>query len=140
MMRKIAVVLVTILLLAFTTSGLGCGNNEPGPEDTVHQMFKALEAGDFQKAVSYTTIEQPEWLLEKQQEMFKSVDIENLILKTISESENEAILEAEYDIEFTVYVYNEFTTKQHNTMTVKLVRVDDRWLISDIIQSDALSS
>jgi len=135
-MVKIEVFVVTILLLELVVGSLGCRGGQPGPEDTVRQMFAACEAGDLHKAASYMTTEQPEWLIEQQQGMIREVDIQNLDLSVISESENEATLKAAYDIEFKGAVFNEFIIKQHNTQTVKLVRVNGRWLISDIVETD----
>ena len=134
---KSTVVLLIILLLGLTAAALSC-SSEPGPKDTVRQMFDATEAGDWQKAASYMTgvMEQPEWLIEQQQSIIESVDINNLKLSVMSESENDATLKAEYDIEIRGAVFSDFTIEQHNTQTVKLVRVEDRWLITEIVRFD----
>ena len=135
-LELLASALAVLLSVMLAFGALGCGGNESEPERTVRQMFDALEGNDLEKAESYMTgaMEQPQWLLDQQQAMIDNVDIDNLKLEVIPEEKDEVTLKADYDIELTLWTG--FVYQHHNTQTVSVVRIDDRWLVSHVVGAD----
>ena len=97
------------------------------PSDTVKEYYKALQKPDYQKALSYTDIANPEEVqkqVEKFQNFnFKVIDFE-IVSETISEDGNSAVVETKCT---TTSSFN--AEPEEDTKKLNLVKVDGKWKI-----------
>ena len=119
-MKKLIVILCAFVAVFGLTS---CKSSSPS--DTVKAYYKALQAGDYEKALSYTDITDQEVIqkqIEKCKELdFKVVDFE-ILSENVSEDGNSATVEVKTSVTF------EGETDEA-TQKLKLVKVDGKWKI-----------
>jgi hypothetical protein len=126
---KAALVLCLVVLVGITIAG--CGGGEPGPEDAVRGMFKAMEAKDAEKIGEYCTEDIREdvvAIMEMSFELIDSMKVRNLELTVASETENTATVDFECDYE--IEAFGE-TETSHESDSIDLEKVDGKWLISE---------
>ena len=131
---KVVLVLALAALLGSTL--LGCGGGGSGPEDTVRGALRAMEAMDAEKMVTYFTEEMSEDVEFGMEVVFALIDeikISNVETKVLSQTEDEATVEVEFDLETTVF---DETEEEHVTEPFNLVKEDGKWLISEFEMSD----
>lgn len=127
---KVVLVLALVALGGCTLVGCGGGS---GPEATVRGAFKAMEAKDAEKLATYFTEDvNDEMVAEAQQyfDIFDSIKIANLKLTVVSQTEDAATIEAEYDFELKAFGQ---TSQEHQSDTMDLVKVNGKWLITEPI-------
>ena len=119
-MKKLIVILCAVVAVFGLTS---CKSSSPS--DTVKAYYKALQAGDYEKALSYTDITDQEVIqkqIEKCKELdFKVVDFE-ILSEKISEDGNSATVEVKSTVTSS---FNE--EPEESTKEMKLVKVDGKW-------------
>lgn len=123
---------VLVLALVALVSGvlIGCSSGGSGPEATVQGMFKAMAAKNADKVGSYCTEDIREDVVSTMEVTFALVDsikITNLKTTVASQTDDTAIVDAEYDFE--IKAFGE-TNKDHQSDTIDLVKVDGKWLIN----------
>ena len=123
-MKKLVVVLCALVGVLGMAS---CKSSSPS--DTVTAYFKALQAGDYEKALSYTDISDQEEI-QKQLEKFKTFDIKvvdfEILSEKISDDGKNAVVEVKSS------QTSSFSSKpEENTKELKLVKVDGKWKIHD---------
>ena len=108
------------MVLALTPIALatGCSGN-PGSEQTVHRYFAAVSNGDSERMAETFVAEVAEGI---KLAVLPRISIENLVIKTVSETEDTAEVTAEYDTDFPV--------PTHIKVRFILVKIDGDWLIS----------
>ena len=130
-MRKLAIVLIPLLLLALVVGAIGCGVGGRGPEDTLRGFYEAIEAKDAAKVASYFTEDVGAELMPYFEADFANYDkikIADLKMSVVSETEDAATVEAEYDWETTAFGE---TNGGHQIETIELAKVDGKWLIAE---------
>ena len=131
---KVVLVLALAALLGSTL--LGCGGGGAGPEDTVRGALEAMEAMDAEEMATYFTEEMSEDVEFGMEVVFALIDeikISNVETKVLSQTEDEATVEVEFDLETTVF---DETEEEHVTEPFNLVKEDGKWLISEFEMSD----
>ena len=131
---KVVLVLALAALLGSTL--LGCGGGGASPEDTVQDALKAMEAMDAEEMATYFTEElreDVEFGMELAFVFIDEIKISNLKTKVLSQTEDEATVEADFDVETTVF---DETEEEHVTEPFNLVKEDGKWLISEFEMSD----
>ena len=123
-MKKLVVVLCALVAVLGMAS---CKSSSPS--DTVTAYFKALQACDYEKALSYTDISDQEEI-QKQLEKFKTFDIKvvdfEILSEKISDDGKNAVVEVKSS------QTSSFSSKpEENTKELKLVKVDGKWKIHD---------
>lgn len=121
-MRKIllfiSVITVALLMAACSSSS---------PKDVTNNYYKALQKGDFEKALSYTTVEDDEEI-KKEVEKMKGIEMDikdyEIVSETISEDGQTAEVEVKYN--FTSSFNSE---PKESTNTVKLEKQNGKWKI-----------
>jgi len=101
------------------------------PEATVKGMFKAMEAKNADKVGSYCTEDIREDVVSTMESSFAFIDsikITNLKTTVASQTEDTATIDAEWDFE--IKAFGE-TSKEHQSDSIGLVKVDGKWLISE---------
>jgi len=122
------VVLVLALAALLGVSLVACGG-ESGPEDAVKGALKAFGAMDAEKTASYFPEEEREELISGLEIAFAFVDdMKVLNIKTglVSQTEDTATVDAEWDMEGTLFGQKE---TEHVDDTMRLEKVDGTWLI-----------
>lgn len=132
-MRKLGIVLTPILILVLIIVAIGCGSEEvtSAPKETVREYLEALEAMDANSMANFCTGEARVDAL-SYADLFAAADkteISSIRIEVVSQSETEATVEYECDIEITVQ--NEMGG-YYEQDTMHLVREGDRWLIDTI--------
>lgn len=119
-MKKLIVILCAVVAVFGLTS---CKSSSPS--DTVKAYYKALQAGDYEKALSYTDITDQE-VIQKQIEKYKEFDIKvvdfEILSEKISEDGNSATVEVKSTVTSSFQEEPEESTKE-----MKLVKVDGKW-------------
>lgn len=119
-MKKLIVILCAVVAVFGLTS---CKSSSPS--DTVKAYYKALQAGDYEKALSYTDITDQE-VIQKQIEKYKEFDIKvvdfEILSEKISEDGNSATVEVKNTVTSSFNQEPEESTKE-----LKLVKVDGKW-------------
>ena len=119
-MKKLIVILCAVVAVFGLTS---C--NSSSPSATVKAYYKALQAGDYEKALSYTDITDQE-AIQKQIEKYKGFDIKvvdfEILSEKISEDGNSATVEVKSTVTSSFQEEPEESTKE-----MKLVKVDGKW-------------
>lgn len=123
-MKKLIVVLCVIAAVFGMTS---CKSTSPS--DVVKDYYKALQAGDFQKAMTYTDLASDEEI-QKQIQKYQNFDVKvvsyEVLSETISDDGNSAVVEVKHAV--TSSFDSEPTEK---TDKLNLVKVDGKWKIHE---------
>jgi len=124
---------ILVLALAALVGGvvIGCSGGGSGPEATVKGMFKAMAAKNADKVGSYCTEDIREDVVSTMKVTFALIDsikITNLKTTVASQTDDTAIVDAEYDLEMKVFGE---TSKEHQSDSMDLVKVDGKWLINE---------
>lgn len=128
---KLVAVLVLAVVLVSAVFGCG-GGSDSGPEKAVRGALKALEEMDAEKLSTYFTAESREDLIVGMDLAFALIDefkIFNVVTKVVSQTEDRATVEGEWDIEITEI---DETEKDHVVQPIELVKVDGEWLIDEL--------
>jgi hypothetical protein len=119
-MKKLIVILCAVVAVFGMTS---CKSSSPS--DTVKAYFKALQAGDYEKALSYTDITDQE-AIQKQIEKYKGFDIKVVDFEILSEKISDDGNSATVEVKSTVTSsFNE--EPEESTKEMKLMKVDGKW-------------
>lgn len=119
-MKKLIVILCAVVAVFGMTS---CKSSSPS--DTVKAYFKALQAGDYEKALSFTDITDQE-AIQKQIEKYKGFDIKVVDFEILSEKISDDGNSATVEVKSTVTSsFNE--EPEESTKEMKLVKVDGKW-------------
>ena len=124
------VVLVLSLVALVGGVVIGCSGGGSGPEATVKGMFNAMAAKNADKVGSYCTEDIREDVVSTMEASFAildSIKITNLKTTVASQTDDTAIVDAEYDFE--IKAFGE-TNKDHQSDSIDLVKVDGKWLIN----------
>lgn len=112
-------VVVAVLMMASCSS--------PSPKDITNDYYKAIQKGDFEKALSYTTVSDSEEI-KKEVEKMKGLEVKipefEIVSEEISEDGNTAVVEVKY--KFTSSFNSE---PEESTNEVKLIKEDGKWKI-----------
>ena len=112
-------IVATALILASCSS--------TSPKDVTNSYYKALQKGDFEKALTYTTVEHNEEV-KKEVEKMKGLEVKipeyEIVSEEISEDGQSAVVEVKY--KFTSSFNSE---PEESTNNVKLVKQDGKWKI-----------
>jgi len=125
------IVLALALGALFGASLLGCGGSGSSPEDTVRGVLKAMEAQNAHKVGSYFREEYRTLVISSMESAFDYIDkikISNLKTNVLSQTEDEAVIESEFD---STQTYFGQTDTEHAKETWTLCKADGKWLISD---------
>jgi len=125
---KVMLVVALVVLLGPTL--LGCGGGA-GPEATVRDCLKAMEAKDAEKMASYFVADMRDEMLAQMEMTFEMVDeikISNMKTEVVSQEGDRATVELEFDMEMTIQGQ---TSEQHMKETTELERVGGKWLITE---------
>lgn len=97
------------------------------PSNVVKDYYKALQAGDFKKAMTYTDLATDEDI-QKQIEKYQSFNIKiqdfEILSETIAEDGNSAVVEVKQTM---TSAFNE--EPKEDTKKLELVKVDGKWKI-----------
>jgi hypothetical protein len=102
----------------------------------VRGALGAMEAMDAEEMATYFTEELREEVEFGMEVFFVFIDeikISNVKTKVLSQTENEATVEVEFDLETTGF---DETEEEHITEPYNLVKEDGKWLISEFEMSD----
>lgn len=123
-MKKFIILLCAVAAVFGMTS---C--KKASPTDTVNAYYKALQAGDYEKAFTYTDITDKEEV-KKQIEKFQGFNVKivsyEILSETISDDGNSAVVEVKQS---TTSAFNE--TPEEETKKLDLVKVDGKWLLHE---------
>jgi len=125
---KVVLVLTLVALVGGVV--IGCSGGGSGPEATVKSMFNAMAAKNADKVGSYCTEDIREDVVSTMKVTFALIDsikITNLKTTVASQTDDTAIVDAEYDLEMKAFGE---TNKDHHSDTIDLVKVDGKWLIN----------
>lgn len=121
-MKKLFVILCAVVAVFGLIS---CKSSSPSA--TVEAYYKALQAGDYEKALSYTDITDQE-AIQKQIEKYKGFDIKVVDFEILSEKVSEDGNSATVEVKSTVTSsFNE--APDESTKKMELVKVDGKWKI-----------
>lgn len=117
-----------LLVLSIVATGLlmaSCGSSSP--KEVTNNYYKALQKGDFEKALSFTTLDDQEEV-KKEIEKMKGLEVKipefEIISEEIAEDGENAVVEVKY--KFT----SSFNTEpEESTNNVKLIKKDGKWKI-----------
>lgn len=123
-MKKIIVLLCAVVAVLGMTS---C--KKSSPSDTVNAYYKALQAGDYEKAFTYTDLTDQEEI-QKQIQKFQGFNIKivnyEILSETVSDDGNSAVVEVK---QTTTSSFNE--TPEEDTKKLDLVKKDGKWLLHE---------
>ncbi len=100
---KVVLVLSLMALIGLTLAGCGGGSS---PEATVQGAFKAMAAKDAEKLGSYFTEDIREQVVSDADLAFTlldKIDISNLKIEKVSQTEDAATLKLDYDYQVTAF-------------------------------------
>ncbi|MCR4965340.1 MAG: DUF4878 domain-containing protein [Bacteroidales bacterium] len=121
-MKKIIIIVCAVIAACCFAS---CG--APTPSDTVNDYYKALQAGDYEKALSYTTLTDQEDI-QKHVKKLEGADLKISKYEVVSETISEDGETASVDVNCTsTSAYSD--KPEEDTNTLKLVKVDGKWKI-----------
>jgi hypothetical protein len=126
---KVVLVLTLVALVGGVV--IGCSGGGSGPEATVKGMFNAMAAKNADKVGSYCTEDIREDVVSTMKFSFALVDsikITNLKMTVASQTEDAATVDAEWDFEMKAFGE---TSKEHQSDSIDLVKVDGKWLINE---------
>ncbi|MBQ3740132.1 MAG: DUF4878 domain-containing protein [Bacteroidales bacterium] len=114
-----SVVVVALLLVA-------CGSSSP--KDVTNSYYKALQKGDYEKALSYTTAVDDKDEIQKEIKKMEGLDVKipeyEIVSEEISDDGQTAVVEVKY--KFTSSFNSE---PEESTNKVKLIKQDGKWKI-----------
>lgn len=128
---KVVPVLLLVALLGSSLTAGGCDRG-PGPEDVVHEALAAMDNMVPEKMAVYFTEDTRKELIQSVGAFFDAIDeleIDNINTVVVSQTEDTATVEGEWDIDVT---RSEVTESDHMVQTVELVKVEGAWLISNL--------
>ena len=128
---KVVLVLLLVALLGSSLTAGGCDSG-PGPEGVVREALAAMDDMDAEKMAAYFTEDTREELIQSVSMFFATIDemeIYNLDTAVVSQTEDRATVNGEWDIDVT---RSEVTESDHMVQTVELVKVGGAWLISNL--------
>lgn len=117
-----------LLFLSIFVAGLlmaSCGSSSPS--EVTNSYYKALQKGDFEKALTYTTIEDKAEIkqeIEKMEGLEVKIPEFDIVSEEIAEDGTTAVVEVKY--KFTSSFNSE---PEESTNNVKLVKKDGKWKI-----------
>ena len=121
-MKKLFVILCAAIAVFAMAS---CSSSSP--KSTVDAYYKALKAGDFEKALTYTDITDQE-AIQDQLEKYKGFDIKildyEILSETVSDDGNSAVVQVKQSMTSS---FNK--EPKEDTKDLKLVKVDGKWKI-----------
>ena len=123
---KVVLVLSLMAVIGLTLSGCGGGS---GPEATVQGAFKAIEAKNAEKLGSYFTEDIRDQVVSEADLFFTlidKIDISNLKIENVSQTEDAATLRLDYDYQVTAFGQ---TSTDHRNVEIELTNVGGKWLI-----------
>ncbi|MBP5563648.1 MAG: DUF4878 domain-containing protein [Bacteroidales bacterium] len=121
-MKKLFVILLAVVAVFGLTS---CKSNSPSK--VVDNYYKALQAGDYQKAMTYTDLVDQEEI-QKQIEKYQGFDVKIISYEVVSETIAEDGNTAEVEVKQSAT--SSFNSEpKEDTKTLKLVKVDGKWKI-----------
>lgn len=123
-MKKLFVILFAVAAVFGLAS---CSSSSPS--GTVKAYYKALQAGEFEKALSYTDITDQEEI-QKQAAKLKSFDVKiidfEILSEKISDDGNSAVVEVKQTSTSAMNSQPEESKK-----TLELVKVDGKWKLHE---------
>lgn len=124
-MKKIVLfVSAVILVFAFTS----CGNTT-SPKDVVNDYYAALQKGDFEKALSYTTMTNSEEIqqsVKKMQGIEFNVSEYEILDEEIAEDGNSATVKVKFS-----YTSSFNKNPEEKNETLNLIKEDGKWKIKE---------
>lgn len=124
----LAVGLVALLGCTLLACG-GGGAAASTPEGTVRNYLSAMQSQDVERMAACSTGQEKEDILDTGQDMFSGVNtirISNIDIEVVSQSEDEAMVEATYHIKVTM---EGGTYEDDNYGSADLVKIDGKWYI-----------
>lgn len=119
--------LIVIICAVAAVFGMASCNSS-SPSKTVDAYYKALKAGDFEKALTYTDITDSEEIQE-QLEKYKGFDIKildyEILSETVSDDGNSAVVEVRQSMTSS---FNK--EPKEDTKKLNLIKVDGKWKIN----------
>ena len=123
-MKKLIVILLAVAAVFGMTS---CKSSSPSK--VVTNYYKALQAGDLEKAMTYTDLATDEEI-QKQIEKFKTFEIKvldfEIVSETIADDGNSAVVEVKQTV---TSAFN--SEPKEDTKKLNLVKVDGKWKIHE---------
>ena len=123
-MKKLIVILLAVAAVFGMTS---CKSSSPSK--VVTDYYKALQAGDLEKAMTYTDLATDEEI-QKQIEKFKTFEIKvqnfEIVSETIADDGNSAVVGVKQTI---TSAFN--SEPKEDTKKLNLVKVDGKWKIHE---------
>jgi hypothetical protein len=129
--KPAVITIITILLFSACSSSSSTPDSEVIPllEETINGYLSALQAEDVVDAVNYLTDVSLSSGLSFYFNTFDSWEFSNIEITVISQSGKKAGATVERDVAKTT---GDETTVEHMFETVKLVKVDGKWLIESM--------
>ena len=122
-MKKLFTIMSVVIAALLLVS---CGSSSP--KDVTNSYYKALQKGDFEKALSYTTVVAAEDEIQKEIKKMEGLDVKipeyEIVSEEISEDGQTAVVEVKY--KFTSSFNSE---PEESTNKVKLIKQDGKWKI-----------
>lgn len=118
-------ILLFIGMIATAAIMFSCSS--PTPKDVTSSYYKAIQKGDFEKAMGYTTVEDNEEI-KKEVDKMKGLEIKISDFEIVSEeiSDDGESAEVEVKYKFTSSFNSE---PEESTNKVKLTKEDGKWKI-----------
>ena len=121
-MKKLIVIVLAVVAVFGLTS---CKSSSPSK--VVDNYYKALQAGDYQKAMTYTDLTDQEEI-QKQIEKYQGFNVKIISYEVVSETIAEDGNTAEVEVKQSAT--SSFNSEpKEDTKTLKLVKVDGKWKI-----------
>ncbi len=124
MKKKLYIIIGIAVMALFAVS---C--NTANPSKTVENYFGAIQKGDYEKAMSFTTIESDEEIesqIKKIEGMGLKVSDFEVVSENIAEDGQTAEVEVKYNFSS---IFNE--KPEESSQTIGLVKQDGKWKIKD---------
>ena len=121
-MKKLIVIVLAVVAVFGLTS---CKSSSPSK--VVDNYYKALQAGDYQKAMTYTDLTDQEEI-QKQIEKYQGFNVKIISYEVVSETIAEDGNTAEVEVKQSAT--SSFNSEpKEDSKTLKLVKVDGKWKI-----------
>ena len=125
-MKKITLILSTVILAVVFCA---CGSSS-SPKAVVNDYYKALMDGDFEKAMTYTTIENNE--IQGQIEKLNGIKFQvhdyEILNEVIDKENNTATVQVKYKYT-TIFNDTDNAEGEEDTKDIELVKKDGKWKI-----------
>ena len=143
-MKKLAILLMSIVVLSLVFGGIGCssGGQQPiptptpasslSPEQVIQAYLEAYEAKDAEGLAGYFTADQRDEVLAEAERINADIDkivFLNLETNLVSESESEATVQANYDWEVTA---SGQTDSGHQREIFDLIKETKQWVVKTV--------